>query len=462
MFLLGSVPWSMLAALDHENTLSSKFVMEVQVLDALEGGPLVLKVGVAYRVKDPINIRYPARSRVGLIVPNSWELGHRRRIFVYIGPVDIRRRLERGDKLEAILFLHQDYADIPAGKALLKVNWLLLRADEQYGVVANPSVSVTIDVPRACQERLSIVGETMAKQCGADNLPSDEAAYLTKKILGTKHEAFTPAVFKLLAVQDLDAGMTYQLISWLYSRCGQPEKCTAELVSLVCQRNSRAGLGVFDYWRSEKTNLSAYDVQRLMRSRNLWTKMSTYGTFPERCEKEWRDAILSELRNLDRALPGSDIGRLLVSLEDRQFRVRENASQELINLGVLAEPAVRARLEKAISPEARRRLQGILTIVSSEKSRRYPSKVLAEFGAGRTAEYRELLEALEAGRQDAWLTKEAKAVLRRRSSVFRCDHEAVREPGERRTQSRAPGSGRRLGGRSAWFGRAATVRARSS
>jgi hypothetical protein len=106
--------------------------------------------------------------------------------------------------------------------------------------------------------------------------------------------------------------------------------------------------------------------------------------------------------------------RLLEHLDDEQFAVRHNASEELEQLGEVAEATLRQALGKKPSLEARRRLEELLAKLDSWSGERLRAQrtttVLEHIG---TAEARQILEKLAKGAPEAQWTIEAKASLKR-------------------------------------------------
>jgi WD40 repeat protein len=110
------------------------------------------------------------------------------------------------------------------------------------------------------------------------------------------------------------------------------------------------------------------------------------------------------------------VRRLLTDLDSDQFAVREKARRELMELGELAEPALRQRLKDKPSLEARRRIQALLEglrapVTRPEQLRSLRAVAVLEDIA--SPEARRLLEQLARGTPEARLTREAKASLRR-------------------------------------------------
>ena len=107
--------------------------------------------------------------------------------------------------------------------------------------------------------------------------------------------------------------------------------------------------------------------------------------------------------------------RLITDLDSDRFEVRDAAARELTQLGEQVEPALRRVLEGKPSPEARRRVEALLTgprRVRSPEGLRGLRAVQALECVG-TAEARRVLEGLSRGAPEARLTREAKAALRR-------------------------------------------------
>jgi RNA polymerase sigma factor (sigma-70 family) len=127
-------------------------------------------------------------------------------------------------------------------------------------------------------------------------------------------------------------------------------------------------------------------------------------------------ALLSkQLRRVEPA-DGQRLRRLLADLESEQFAVRDKAQTELVELGELAEPALRKTLEGKPTLEVRRRVQALLerfraAVTKPELLRSLRAvAVLEDLG---TPPARRLLEELAQGAAEARLTREGQAALRR-------------------------------------------------
>jgi WD40 repeat protein len=115
------------------------------------------------------------------------------------------------------------------------------------------------------------------------------------------------------------------------------------------------------------------------------------------------------------ALDAETTRRLLAKLESDDLTTRERATKELGKLGDVAESLLRQALRQKPSLELRRRAERLLEKLAVESPKRLRTRRAVEVLEWlETPESRRLLEELAGGEADAWLTREAKAVLRRR------------------------------------------------
>lgn len=114
--------------------------------------------------------------------------------------------------------------------------------------------------------------------------------------------------------------------------------------------------------------------------------------------------------------PAAEMRRLLADLDDESFARREKATKRLKELGLRAEPALRAALRQKPTLELKRRIERLLTELakaeqplSAEELRRMRGLVVLErIGS---PEARRLLEAVANGPESARLTRQAWAAL---------------------------------------------------
>lgn len=126
-------------------------------------------------------------------------------------------------------------------------------------------------------------------------------------------------------------------------------------------------------------------------------------------EKHLKPAVPIEPRRIE---------RLLNQIDSAEFKVRDQASSELVKIGELAVPALDKALAANPSLEMRRRLEALRNnsdpnsmILKGDRLRAYRSvEVLERIG---TPEARRLLRTFADGAQGALLTTSAEAALKR-------------------------------------------------
>jgi WD40 repeat protein len=114
--------------------------------------------------------------------------------------------------------------------------------------------------------------------------------------------------------------------------------------------------------------------------------------------------------------PADETRRLLADLDDAAFARREAATKRLKELGLKAEPALRAALRGKLTLEPKRRIEGLLAELvkapqplAAEDLRQLRGLVVLERVG--TAEARRVLEAVARGPESARLTRQGQAAL---------------------------------------------------
>jgi hypothetical protein len=127
-------------------------------------------------------------------------------------------------------------------------------------------------------------------------------------------------------------------------------------------------------------------------------------------------SLLRERLRPARPVEADQLARLITALDSKRFAEREMASAELAHHGEQAVAALRDALKSSLSPEARRRVEQLVTALESpflSGSRLQAVRVSAILERIGTAEARQLLREYANGASDARLTKEACASLSR-------------------------------------------------
>ena len=156
------------------------------------------------------------------------------------------------------------------------------------------------------------------------------------------------------------------------------------------------------------TDLAGEDVPRA--SQAIWTLTRYPGQALRWIRDRVRPVTVDEPR----------IARRVHDLDDPRYAVREQASQELAKMGKFAEPALKEVLKTRPSLEVRRRVERLLEALEGQDSAPYPDWLRARRAIHilehiEDPEAPKLLHTLAGGAPESWLTKEAQAVLDRRS-----------------------------------------------
>lgn len=401
------------------NEGTADFVLEAKVVEALEGGPVVVTLTLEYTGARPIKVAdFQARRDVEIAVtgPASWKAMPKPKFFVYNGAIATKEILPH-DRISRTFYLHQQYSSIPAGKAKLVLTWNVHRAtQEQTGacpLVGSPSVVICVDVLPATEERLKTL--CMELRAGLERKEADRAqrSHLANRILGVKHEAVIPVALQLLESDETFAVGSRDVISSLCDCLGESGSGFSRLVDYVLDPSATRGAQVIGFWHEEGITLPNREVRRLLESNRTWVKMLTFVSFPQSLDESSKDCLLREMSGERRPAMTSKVVRLVETLDNDKFADRERATRELEALGEVAEPLLRKALEGNPSPEARRRMERVLEQIDNAEQNPNAAHAIRTVELLRAPEARLVLEALAKGARDSWWTKEAKSALQR-------------------------------------------------
>ena len=403
------VLWLWLApAVQAHAPLNSDFALKAEVIEALEGGPLVVKATLTYRGREPTEVRgqsgEPSTEVEGF---TGWR--PRQPPIFQISDICLGVwKLSPGDEKVEIRRLHEDYMGIASGKARVKVKWNVYSPGRTPELIASPSVAVEADIPPATPRRLAMLRKRMEQQILRPNLTYDDRRDLQLDLICTRHHALAPVAWQMIEFPDKQ-DCTSELIRFV-SEC--PEECPdldMRLATMAANPDWAGTPATFSFWRGRGTDLSPAAWKTLTEAESVWTRAFTYVTFPRRCGKEWKATLLQDLRDQSQPLPISQFDRLMADLDDDDFAVREKASARLARLGERVEGELGRALDRPLSAEARRRVAAALDRVREAKQPPECARALDSFWAA--PEEGELLQVLAEGAPGAWLTQQAKAKL---------------------------------------------------
>ena len=387
---------------------SDDFSLCGEVIDAMEGGPVVVKVTLLYRGAEEVKIRLSTVSHnAAVVVPSKWEF--HLVVQAVMGTSRATRTLRPGDTLSEVFRLHHRYSNIEPGKITLRVAWPIHGPCPDGTLIASPALDLAVEIPPATPTRVAALCRRMEARFHDRATSEFDNQNMARDIITTHHSGLAPLAWQMIerpnATYDV-AG----LIDFVAERADSPDEVDSRLVQLVNDPNWDEKWAVYRFWKGRGTDLSPVVWQSLTAA-SLWTRAFTYVTFPRRCGKEWKDALLQDLRDQSKPLASDQFHHLLADLDDDDFDIREKASGRLARLGERVEGELRTALVRPLSAEARRRVAAALEIIKKAKQPPDCVQALEYLSAHDAPENGELLQVLAEGTPDAWLTQQAKAKL---------------------------------------------------
>jgi hypothetical protein len=424
---IGSV---LLALCIEGRTQAGDFTLKVEAVEALEGGPVVLRVTLIYQGKEPVSVDSLCLQSgyVSVQTPTSWKkcrvgpgtIGWKRFVRTStIGGGGLMivnyQTMMRGDSFSVTSFVHRDFDRIPSGRASFRVIWKVdVRGKSGPIEVASPLV---VDVQPATQENLAALRKRIEATLARPGLQATDKQEVSQCILGTEHPALLPPALRMIASGD-DAYFLDSLIDFCYSLDNIPPDVHERFLDLVDNPAWRGRLTLFEDWEFRRVSLPRQQFRRLLESKNIWTRVLTAVTFPRQCDKAWTVALARDLHDLSQPLPSGQFARLLRDLDNDTFVVREKATAQLGIYGERAESQLQQALRTDLSPEAKRRVRLTLERIAAAKEKPEWKPILDYLSSGdcdRDAAVA-ILRALAKGTPDATLTKAAVASLKKLSA----------------------------------------------
>lgn len=275
--------------------------------------------------------------------------------------------------------------------------------------------------------------------------PVEAEAHFVGTIAGCRHQEFVPL---LLQAQDQlhGADCERQLIKAVYESSPTANEGFDAFADYLSRPSPAAAIEVFDYWadedgahedskrrreelkkplppepdpekarlqqflrKSEQSRedawidskrhldlrLTAGQFARLRSVNDVWVRALVYSYYPGQCPAAWVDALFDDLRRLVR--PPELFRKLAADLDDDDFDVREQATEELIRSGpAFAGYLWGAPLDKT-SPEGAARMRRVMERVEKPDLPPLHRRVISHLGWYPTPQNQRLLAALADG-----------------------------------------------------------------
>lgn len=332
------------------------FAMSAQVIEAIEGGPLAIKITLRPTGEQPLSAYWSEGGPQTSLVPASWHHCLRLRIVNGTG-IDFHRFTKRAP-ISEILYLHHDYAGITAGSTDLKITWPLYKDRGLERLLAKPTLSLHLSVAAASPQSLDSLSRRMSATLAMPTTGPEERGHLRNLILHSKHPELVPTalqLFRALPWRESPSG----LAEWLF------DTVAAGQVNEIALRYLLEGVPnyaayIFEEWKQRKISLTGLELDRLAAADDLRLKILLLAGYGDRLDPKWRSDLLAQITHLHSLPASGELAESLAQLDAKEFAIRERASARLAKYGGFIEPALRDGLKSSKSAEASRRIQKLL------------------------------------------------------------------------------------------------------
>lgn len=410
--LAASLIASAVMILAYSPACAEDFTLKATTVEALEDGPLVVRVTLDYRGEKRLRIRTHNWSPNAFAMPREkWE--RRGAGGGVSGSPYGSSTLSPGDKRTEILYVHQHFQHIPRGKTVFEVVWPIHEPGLGGKEIARPVTTLEVDIPAANKERTRVLCQWLEEKLnnGKETVdPQQSIRKVIDYIRYTNHAELAPIAWRLMEFHP-ESYPASDFIEMIYATAEDKRAVNRRLAKLACDPNYPHLDNIFWYWLREKITLSSEELAPLLRSENVWIRALTYLAFPSQRTQEWTDRLFRDLRDAQQPLPEVRFAQLLTHLDDDDFIVRERATCELQQYG----DPVRAQLLKVLqgqpTPEVKARVKSILGELDKGPPRIVRTTLWL---ADNHPDAKAFLRLLAEGEPNSWATREAKAILMRR------------------------------------------------
>ena len=401
-----------------ETAMVGDFYLRSTVVEALEGGPVIIKITLVYQGKQDIEVHQSSIERpffhIEAGIPGEWKQKLGPLFGSMFGSPDGHRTIKPGEEWSETILLHQLYDNITPGSARLKFGWAIRSPQVNHAILAYPKLAIDLEIKPASSKHLAALRNRLERTLERGDIKSEELREVANTILDTSHVALVPVAWRLIesSISSHDDRLPkWKLFSFIDAGSKNKADVHARLVKLACNPSWPAKTELFEHWRACQPELTQEHLQQLATGGSVWTKILTYTTFPKRHDAASAKKLFATLSDLNQPLPAAEFTQLLSLLDDDSFEVREKASADLEAAGERVVGKLRRYLTQPLSPEAKRRVRVALESIENVKPPPDGVNTLGYLRNLDTREARQVIEVLAESTADTWLRKEAAKIL---------------------------------------------------
>jgi hypothetical protein len=406
---------------------AKQFELSVTPIVSLEGGPVVFRATLTYTGQSDLHIYFYPKENVGIFDRgNNWESVSRAADTREVKGDLVDRVFSKGETITLDIPVHLWHSNIKSGKVRACVYWSL------YDGLVNkthwldrtaPTVGLEKDfelvVEKRTKDSISKVCAMMDRILDKPKTTDDDLELLENMILDTTIPEFFDRAMRVI---DQRRGERSQmaLVRWIRDVCDSEEHRLAITDYLCGDRPSAASAVMAIQFVSTKKPLSAANMERLCRAKNVWVRALAYAINPTGFAPKDKSDLLKQLTS-DDTLTVGEVAAIVRRFNADKFKDREAAMKELLGYGGRALPGLDEIRKGMLNAEERQRVEKAL-----EQIRKAGPDILEveslkfitlESRTSKPAQ--EIVRAVAAGPPDRWRTKWAKEELSKMSNPNR-------------------------------------------
>jgi hypothetical protein len=289
------------------------FTLKAEPIEALEGGPAIIKLTLEYNGKAAVVVPNlcvdRAEDYIEVSDPKGWARPLNKKYELSSASVIVYDRdFKPGEKVIKHVFVHHLFSTMPSGRVRLEFGWSI-PAQDKLTELAHPKATCDLEVLSANERNLKAVRGRIAEDLIQDDseITEEKLLFLANQLMWTEHpDVFVPLCFRYLVLHSSSRRPDYlwYTVAYYLTRCEKKSPALREkMIDYLVEHGSGKPAGVlFGRWRVDRADLTREQVARLLKARDLQVRVYTLRTFPDKCPEGARQKVLDSLGELKRSV----------------------------------------------------------------------------------------------------------------------------------------------------------------
>jgi len=342
------------------------------------------------------------------IQDTSWKASEVGKIGLGRGFAVGMRRLVQGEKWTETKFYHLDFDNIIQEELMAPVSWIVQDSATKR-LVAIKLYKLKLQIVPASSQNLNRlcdrIGREILKSKSPENLRD-----LSKWIIRTTHKDLISSAFQLM--EAMRTNYPDELLAFIDGCYSKPP--TRVYVDYLMEKRPIAAGPIAWHLTGRWNDLSNVEWKMLREAPNPWVRGLVLLSCPARFDPLETQSILDALSRVKQPLDETAFGLLLERLKSDDFRIRERATNDLVQHGVTVTGGLKSLLSRPLDADLESRVRSALAKIERLEPDSLEVRAFDLISLKTTDISKRLLEALSHNMPESWIQKASRVELQKR------------------------------------------------